>query len=207
MLAIKFFLKLLLCSLVLSHFLTKWRIRHEEKQQVFITNPLCICNIIFATLFGCQQQPDLNKIKSQVKELNDIMTKAVLENDSETMLKLYMEDGISMPSYEPMIKGMDALKRHSEKNKDMPMKMNSFSLNSTDVWASGNFVVDIGTYDLVIEMPADQGGVVPDKGKYLTLYEIQKDGSLKIKADTWNTDMNPWEEMMKHAGDMAGEKK
>jgi hypothetical protein len=35
-----------------------------------------------------------------------------------------------------------------------------------------------------------------DNGKYLTLFEIQQDGSLLIKVDTWNTDLNPWEAMM-----------
>ena len=43
--------------------------------------------------------------------------------------------------------------------------------------------------------PDAPGGVWSDKGKYLTLYEIQEDGSLLMKADTWNTDNNPWEDM------------
>jgi ketosteroid isomerase-like protein len=30
-----------------------------------------------------------------------------------------------------------------------------------------------------------------DTGKYLTLWEKQADGSLKIKVETWNTDKNP----------------
>jgi hypothetical protein len=34
-----------------------------------------------------------------------------------------------------------------------------------------------------------------DVGKYMTVYEIQEDGSLKIKAETWNTDLNPWAAM------------
>jgi ketosteroid isomerase-like protein len=31
-----------------------------------------------------------------------------------------------------------------------------------------------------------------DAGKYVTIWEKQKDGSLKIKIETWNTDSNPW---------------
>ena len=148
--------------------------------------------------FGCQQEHDLDKIKSQVNIINDELTKIMLANDSEAVLKLYTDDAISLPSYEPMIKGMEALKAQTEKQKEMPMKMKSFSLTSTDVWASGKFVVDIGTYDLVIDMPEMPGGEMKDHGKYLTLFEIQKDGSLLMKAETWNTDTNPWEDMMKH---------
>jgi hypothetical protein len=93
-----------------------------------------------------------------------------------------------------MMKGMEAFKENI-KNQP-PMEMKSFTITSTDILVSGNFVVDIGTYDIVMNMPEMPTGEMPDKGKYLTLYEIQKDGSLLIKADTWNTDFNPWEMMM-----------
>ena len=33
------------------------------------------------------------------------------------------------------------------------------------------------------------------------LWEVQDDGSYKIKADTWNTDTNPWMEMQKEGAD------
>jgi hypothetical protein len=31
----------------------------------------------------------------------------------------------------------------------------------------------------------------------MTIWEMQDDGSMKIKVETWNTDVNPWEEMQK----------
>jgi hypothetical protein len=37
----------------------------------------------------------------------------------------------------------------------------------------------------------------PDKGKYINVYEVQDDGNLLIIADTWNSDLNPWDEMKK----------
>lgn len=148
---------------------------------------------------GCQEQPDLEKIKADVNSLNDQMTKAILEGDHQTTLNMFTEDAISLPSYEPMIKGLTAIKEHSEKQREMPMNMKAFTLTSTDVWVSGKFVVDIGTYSLTMEMPEMPGGEFMDHGKYLTLFEIQTDGSLKMKAETWNTDTNPWEMMMEHA--------
>jgi ketosteroid isomerase-like protein len=30
-----------------------------------------------------------------------------------------------------------------------------------------------------------------DHGKYLTIWEKQKDGSLKVKVETWNSDVQP----------------
>lgn len=34
-----------------------------------------------------------------------------------------------------------------------------------------------------------------DHGKYLSVWEIQKDKTIRLKADIWNTDTNPWEAM------------
>lgn len=151
---------------------------------------------------GCEPQHDMGKIEAQVNEMNDLVVKAILESTPDSVLKLYTEDAISLPSYQPMMKGMEAFKEHS-KNQP-PMDMKKFVLTSTDILVSGNFVVDIGTYDLIINMP---DGEIPDKGKYLTLYEIQRDGSLLMKVDTWNTDFNPWEQMMAHQEAEKAEKK
>jgi ketosteroid isomerase-like protein len=160
-----------------------------------ITSIIIIAVFLFSV--GCQQQHDLKKLQGQVDVINDEIVKAILQNDSEGPLKFYTEDLVSLPSYQPMIKGMDALKAEAEKQKEMPMNMKTFNMNSTDLWASGKFVVEIGTYDLTMDWPDAPGGVWSDNGKYLTLYEIQEDGSLLIKAETWNTDTNPWQDMMK----------
>jgi len=167
---------------------------------------IVLFSLIAATFIfmGCQQQHDLEKLKAQVNELNDIMEIAILENDPESSLKLFTDDAISMPSYQPMMKGMDAFKEHADKQK--PMNMKKFTLTTSEILVSGDFVVEIGTYDLVIDLGPEMGGKVPDKGKYLTLFEVQKDGSLLIKADTWNTDYNPWEMMMKDQTEGKGKK-
>jgi hypothetical protein len=37
-------------------------------------------------------------------------------------------------------------------------------------------------------------GPMEDHGKYVTVWEKQKGGALKIKVETWNSDINPWEQ-------------
>jgi ketosteroid isomerase-like protein len=165
--------------------------------------------LIFAILFtiGCEQRHDLEKIRTEVNAINDHSIQAILENTPDSTLKYYADDAVSMPSYQPMMKGMEAFKESIEKQKENPMNMKSFTLNSTELLVSGKFVVDIGTYDLVIDMPDAPGGEFNDKGKYLTLFEIQDDGSLLVKAETWNTDLNPWEMMAQGKEEGKEEKK
>jgi ketosteroid isomerase-like protein len=75
--------------------------------------------------------------------------------------------------------------------------MTAFKSTVTDIMQSGNFIVDIGTYEITMTIP--QMGDMPwsDHGKYMTIWEKQDDGSLKIKVETWNSDVNPWQEMQK----------
>jgi hypothetical protein len=48
-------------------------------------------------------------------------------------------------------------------------------------------VIEIGNFKIELDMPGMPG--IKDQGKYMTVY-VREGGSLKIKAETWNTDMN-----------------
>jgi ketosteroid isomerase-like protein len=116
----------------------------------------------------------------------------------------YSNDVISMPSYEPMLRGIEACKQSYKKMTEAGMKMTAFKSTVTDIMQSGNFIVDIGTYEITMTIP--QMGDMPwsDHGKYMTIWEKQDDGSLKIKVETWNSDVNPWQEMQKMQAPEAG---
>lgn len=142
-----------------------------------------------------------------VEELNDVLEKAMLENDYESSLALYTDDAYSLPSYSPMLKGIEAIKEQAEKDKEAAYKFTKFELNTLEVWDADDFVIEVGTYSLTMEMP-EMPEPYEDNGKYVTIYEVQEDGSLKIKVDTWNSDVNPWEMMqgeMEHEEEL-GEK-
>jgi ketosteroid isomerase-like protein len=107
--------------------------------------------LILSAIFlskGCQEQHNMQKLQDQVDAINDQMINAIMNNDPESTLALYKEDAISLPSYQPMMKGMDAFKEQMEKQKEMPMNFQTFTLTSTDLLVSGKFVVDVGTYDM-----------------------------------------------------------
>jgi ketosteroid isomerase-like protein len=107
-----------------------------------------------------------------------------------------------MPSYEPMMKGIDACKESSKKMLESGMKMTAFKSTVSDLLVSGDFVVDIGTYEITMDNIPGMDGPWSDHGKYMTIWEMQDDGSMKVKAETWNTDVNPWMEMQKmHEGE------
>jgi ketosteroid isomerase-like protein len=149
-----------------------------------------IAVIIISTSVFAQ---DVEKVKTKVEALNKVFIQAMLDNDTEKMLTLYTEDIISMPSYQPTVKGIAKVRELSEMQIKSGWKTTHFTLSVTDIIVQGNLVIEIGNYDMKMSGPD-----VPewaDNGKYITIWEEQKDGSLKIKVETWNTDTNPWAQM------------
>ena len=154
---------------------------------------ILIALIFTASLINAQ---DTSELKKKIQAMNDEAAKMMVANDAAGMWANYSEDVISMPSYEPMLKGIEACKESYKKMTESGMKMTAFKSVVTDIIDAGDYVVDIGTYKISMSIPEMD---VPwdDHGKYMTIWEKQDGGSLKIKVETWNTDVNPWEEMQK----------
>ena len=142
-------------------------------------------------------QDDMSSMKSEVQKWNEEFSKAMLNGDDEKMLSFYTDDAYDLPSYQPMVIGKDALKKMMMMDKNSGNKMTHFELNSKYIFGSGNLLVDVGTYKFTMEMK-NMKKPFKDEGKYLNIFEKQPDGSWKIKADTWNTDHNPWMMMGKN---------
>ena len=150
---------------------------------------LCCSLLISTNLFS--QDGDLKKA---IEEMNSTMCKAILSGDMATSLSFYADDAISLPSYEPMLKGKAAIEAASKKNHEAGFKINAITLNTMDVWSGGDLAYEIGTYTINMTIPG-MPNAMDDKGKYLTVWQKQTDNSWKIKAETWNSDNNPWQQM------------
>ncbi|MBI5661777.1 MULTISPECIES: DUF4440 domain-containing protein [Ignavibacterium] len=140
-----------------------------------------------------------SELTAQIEKLNKIYTEAMINNDTKTMMSLYTNDVISLPSYQPMIKGIDSLRSLSEQAENSDWKTSSFDLKTTDVFPAGNLIIEVGNYKMTMTGPD-----IPewkDEGKYITVWQKQNDGNLKIKIEMWNTDLNPWQEMQQSEGE------
>ncbi|HEY6437153.1 MAG TPA: DUF4440 domain-containing protein [Ignavibacteriaceae bacterium] len=157
--------------------------------------------LLSVSFLNGQDNADLQK---QVQMMNDQMSALMLSGDNDSIWEYYSEDVISMPSYQPTAKGLDACKKSSQQMMESGMKITAFKSTNTDLMVSGDFVVDIGTYEITLTMP--QMGDMPwtDKGKYMTVWEMQDDGSMLVVAETWNPDGNPWMEMQKMGAPQEG---
>ncbi len=150
-----------------------------------------IITLFLILVFKNNFAQDMSEMQAKVDQWNKDLSKAMLANDRETMLNFYADDVISLPSYAEMIMGKDNIKEAMMKQDTMSSKMTEFNLVSKKLIMSGDLLLDVGTYELTMNVRGMDEPVM-DHGKYLTVYEKQNDNSWKIKVETWNSDINPW---------------
>jgi ketosteroid isomerase-like protein len=155
---------------------------------LFIRSGFALLMMTFLVMSATSQSND--ELRDKIVKMNQQMAKAMMEGNSEATLGFYTKDAISLPNYGEMVKGLDAIKKSNDEMVSSGMKVNSMEFNTVMVNTYGNMVSEIGTYKMNATMPG-MSGPMEDTGKYLTLWEKQPDGSLKIKVETWNTDKNP----------------
>jgi len=162
---------------------------------------LFLIAVIFCLIIPQINSQSKEELMTEIQELNNQFAKLMMAKDFDNILNMYTDDIISLPSYANIIYGKEEMMAANEIEKQTPSKWLSFNLYTKDIFEEGNLVIEIGEYDLAIEMP---GGVPPitDMGKYVNIWERQDDGSSKIKVDIWNTNLNPWAPM----GDIPEEK-
>ena len=149
--------------------------------------------LFLVSAFNLQAQNDMSQIKKYCQDMNDKFGKALVAGDYQTIASFYADDATSLPSYEPMWTGKDKILEGNKKDLES-MKYNSFSTNTLNVFGSGDFIYEIGTYSLNFT-PANSTTAMDDHGKYINIWQKQNDGSWKLKADTWNSDNNPYSSM------------
>lgn len=154
--------------------------------------------LIIASCFVYSQ--DNAELKKKIQSMNNEMAEMMISGEEETIWSYYSKDVISMPSYQPMIKGLDACIKSSEQMMASGMEITAFKSTNTDLLVSGNFAIDIGTYEITMNIPEMRDILYTDNGKYMTIWEMQDNGSLLVVAETWNTDKNPWMEMQQVEG-------
>ena len=134
-------------------------------------------------------QNDLADLKMKTNSMMEKYSQAALNGEYNAMTNFFADDAISLPSYKPMLRGKDAILASFKKDFDSGMKYTGFKLVTTDVHGTGELKYEIGTYNISFTQP--NMSEMQDHGKYLNIWQKESDGTLKIKVNSWNSDINP----------------
>ena len=132
------------------------------------------------------KEPDMAALKKTTDEFNAASKDALESGSAEKSNAYYEENAFELNPGMPMLKGKAAILAAQNGMMKSGMKISAVSMNQVDLQASGKLAIELGTYEMTMAMP--QMATVTDRGKYITLWRQQADGSWKVYADSYNSD-------------------
>jgi uncharacterized protein (TIGR02246 family) len=139
-------------------------------------------------LVSCSR-PDPAEVTKTITGLTAEMEKEMLAGTIDTAMSRYADDCVSLPNFGPRLKGKQAMLKYYLQMNEMGMKVTHCDFNVIDVKVDRTYAFELGEYTMTVEMPGMPA--MPDTGKYLTVWQLESDGSWKIKVETWNTNKMP----------------
>jgi ketosteroid isomerase-like protein len=146
---------------------------------------------LLALTVGCANPTPTDTRDADVRAVKDIevaWSRDIATKDVDKWASYYADDvSVLMPNA-PIMNGKDNVKAALKPMLADPNFALTFQNTRADASKGGDFVYTVGTYSMTVSDPKDQKPVT-DKGKYLTVYKKQLDGSWKAVADMINSDM------------------
>lgn len=142
---------------------------------------------------GCQKPGPSPETKAAaeraIHDTEVAWSKTAEAKDMEKFVSYYADDGSLFVPNAPVATGKEAIHAAAKNMFGMPGFALTFSGNKVEAAASGDIGYTYGAYSLTMNGP--DGKPMTDRGKYVTVFKKQADGSWKAVADIFNTDMPP----------------
>ena len=153
--------------------------------------PQTIVAVVISSLAlsGCHPKPatsgsltdaDRAEIRSKVADFD----KAMLAADVPAIVSVYTEDAVIYPPNVPEVRGRAAIQKFFEGSP----KMSVFKQTVTEVGGSGDLAYPLGTYETTVTPPGAKAPM-QDRGKVLSVWQRQPDGSWRAARVMWNSDL------------------
>ena len=143
-------------------------------------------------LAGCAPagpEVDVAAEEAAIRKADIAWAKTGEMKDLEAQMEFYTDDPIPimMPPNGPKAVGKEAILEAFRPMYDRPDLAVTWRPGKVEVARSGDIGYVLGTYEMTMNDP--EGNPRTDKGKYIELWKKQADGSWKVAADIFNSDL------------------
>ena len=150
------------------------------------------CLVLAALAVACSSAPppapDTRDADMRaVKDVEAAWGKDVATKDPEKFAGYFADDGSALYPGMPVLNGKQAIKNAMAPFMADPNFSLAFQGARAEASKGGDMVYTQGTYTATMTNPKTKKPMT-DKGKYLTIYRKQPDGSWKVAADAYNSD-------------------
>jgi ketosteroid isomerase-like protein len=166
----------------------KTRSEHNHLSKLVLGTAVCGCFAGLLVLAGCNQSApvDTKAIEQAVKNADAQVCKAAAAHDLTTLLSFYADDAVSLPANEELLTNHPAMQKSW-----IALLAPGVSISWTPMFVeaakSGDMAYILGAYTMTTKV--SKGKPTTDTGKYLAIWKKQVDGTWKVEADTWNSDL------------------
>ena len=149
--------------------------------------------LLVAFTVACTQAPptppDTHDADVQaLKDIDAAWAKVIAAKDFEKNVSYYADDASLLMPNAPVVNGKDAIRGALKPSFDDPNFALTFQASRVEVAKSGDLGYTQGSYTMTMTGPKGKKPVT-DKGKYLTAYKKQADGTWKAVADMISSDV------------------
>lgn len=130
--------------------------------------------------------PDPAAVRQAIEATNIKFADGLNRGDIDAMLTAYASDAIVMQPNQPAWRGHDGI-RTGGQGMFSAATLSGVTFHTDDVQIAGDLAVETGRYEMTLT--PKQGKAINDKGKYLTVWQRQADGSWKVIRDISNSDL------------------
>ena len=155
------------------------------------TKPLFLsgCVVLFSFTFVCLAPAADTKsaIEKALRDLDAQWSKDAGAKDVDKTVSYYAESAIVMPPNAPAATTKEAIRSAWKEMLTSPGAAISWKATKVEVAKAGDLAYVSGTYEET--MTDASGKPVKDRGKYVEIFKKQADGTWKVVADIWNSDL------------------
>ena len=150
-------------------------------QRLVLTMGIVIC-LGFGV--GCQQPAGFAAAdRAAIRQSDENSVKAMNFKDWKGAAAVYADDAIGMPPNGPAVQGKAAIQAWMEA---FP-PFSSFQEQSSEIEGQTDLAYDRGTYSITLTPPG--AAPIVDRGKYLSIWHKQADGTWKVVRHIFNSDL------------------
>jgi ketosteroid isomerase-like protein len=154
-----------------------------KTNQLFLSG----CFVVLSFAFVGTAAAGDTKIEQDLRDLDAKWSAAAAAKDVDKTVSYYSEDAVVMPPNAPSATTRETIRSAWKEMLMTPGAAISWKTTKVEVAKSGDLAYLSGTYELA--MNDASGKPVNDRGKYVEVWQKQADGTWKVVADIWNSNL------------------
>jgi len=154
-----------------------------------ISQTVALFTVVLAVALDASAQTGNQKAADAIRKADQQWMAAYAAKDVDKSAAFMAPDGAMYAPNAPAVQGLEAVKSMAAEMFKLPDVKLTWTPTLVEAAKSGEIGFSSGTYAFSFKDPS--GKTIDDKGKYVTVWKKQADGSWKVVRDIFNSDMPP----------------